>query len=120
MSDLEPLAWEAVVTPSLGAHAALDVLADALLERGAIREPWKPVKRSGLATKTAARSAKRSRRYVLGAAFEWAKRAVLPRVTVHGTDGFVAGMIVKVTSLDGRSYEAVAELASDSPSGGEP
>jgi hypothetical protein len=36
---LDDLAWQAVATPSLDASAALDVLADALLERGTISAP---------------------------------------------------------------------------------
>lgn len=37
------LAWLAVVTPSLDADDALEVLADALLERGLLREPDPPI-----------------------------------------------------------------------------
>lgn len=103
MADLEALAWEAVVTPSLGAEPALHVLADALLERGEIREPWKPAVRSGRTTKSSDRSRRRSRAYVLGAAMFWARRAVLPRVPVSARDGFQEGDIVRIRGAFGHS-----------------
>lgn len=61
--DLETLALEAVTTPSLGAMAALDVLADALIERRLIR-----LRR------------KSTRQVVLRAALDWAARAHLAQL----------------------------------------
>ncbi len=76
MSDaLEALAWSAVATPSLDAPGSLDVLVDALLERGVIHEPWKA--EAGLSREVRRRAGRRARGYLLLQAWEWAKRAAI-------------------------------------------
>lgn len=66
--DVDLLAWEAVVTPSLDAYPALEVLTDLLLEQGKIKPPWTPSKRS-----PSDRDRRRSRQHTLRSAWEWAK-----------------------------------------------
>lgn len=66
--ELKALAYQARCTPSLDAAAALDVLADALLEDGQIHDAWKPSKHHHTA-KTKARG----RLHLLSQAWGWAE-----------------------------------------------
>lgn len=83
--DLEGLAWEAIVTPSIAAPAAFAVLVDALLERGLIHPPpERPDRDELLALLTAAfavpelATTTAAPKPLLDQAWEWAREATFP------------------------------------------
>lgn len=100
MQNLADIARQALTTPLLDASAALDVLADALLVEGLIKEPWGPSKKS-----VRERDRRRARNYVLSQALEWARSQNRERLVV-GVDpalNFDVGMTLYTSDLTGRA-----------------